>query len=352
MSKRRTNRPVGKRPAAALAPSSDRKVVDSLFDAVVEGTEYESLVGVRPRKLNGRDEIQRGIAGVESVRGRPLICYMANGFKALTAPTAIVLSDDLPFCEMIDAVPAHERAVDVLIVTPGGLANQVAQFVTALRDRFDEVSFIVPHLAMSAGTIWALSGNEIWMDSRARLGPIDPQVPGKDGRLIPAQALMRIVDHIQEAGEEKLKQKLQPDWTHIQILRHIDPKELGNALSQSQYSIDIAAGYLETFKFANWTTHSNGSPVLDAERHKRAVEIAELLCSHDEWKMHSHGIDRHTLENHPLNLKIGHPEEVPRFQRELRRLWALTYWLFETTSVAKCFVSSNYSLFRSGQEAS
>jgi hypothetical protein len=39
------------------------------------------------------------------------------------------------------------------------------------------------------------------MDERAFLGPIDPQVLSKDGRWVPAQALITLLDKIQRDGE-------------------------------------------------------------------------------------------------------------------------------------------------------
>lgn len=38
---------------------------------------------------------------------------------------------------MVNSVPVDVKEVDVVLVTPGGLANQVNTFVTALRPRFD-----------------------------------------------------------------------------------------------------------------------------------------------------------------------------------------------------------------------
>jgi len=46
-------------------------------------------------------------------------------------------------------------------------AEQVTLFVDAIRAKFQSVEFILPYKAMSAGTLWALSGERIWMDRRA-----------------------------------------------------------------------------------------------------------------------------------------------------------------------------------------
>ena len=345
MASRRRNSPA-KRKQGALKTKIAKTSVDSLLDAMEDGREYASLVDLVPNNINFRDEFRRAIFEVENVRQRPLLVYAANVVTQIPgAQISISVSDDLPFSEMVAAVPDDESAIDLLIVTPGGLGQQVSQFVDRTRPRFTECAFLLPHMTMSAGTIWALSGNEIWMDRRAFIGPIDPQVPSKDGRLLPAQALLALVEDIKERGEKNLKLGQNPPWTDVQILRNIDPKELGNALTLSQYSIQLAANYLENHKFRDWATHSNGKAVTPADRRERAIEVATKLCSHDVWKTHSHGISREVAWQE-LKIKIGHPESVPGLERAMRRLWALIYWAFENTAIAKIFLSQSYSLFR------
>jgi hypothetical protein len=313
---------------------------------MAEGREYVSLVDVAPApEMNFRDEIRRAVSEVEGVRNRPLICYMGNVVRSLEAPASINRSDDLPFSEMVASVPNSATSIDIAIVTPGGLVQQVSHFVNRMRPRFNDVSFLIPHMAMSAGTIWALSGNEIWMDERAFLGPIDPQVPSRDGRLVPAQAILTLLRDIQQAGEERLKNGQNPPWSMIRLLDNMDAKEIGDALAQSQYSIQLAADYLENHKFRDWLSHSDGRVVTRDEKSARAREVATKLCSHEDWKVHSHGISRDVAWN-KLKIRIGEPETVPALHRTMRRLWALMYWLFENTAVSKVFISTHYALFR------
>jgi len=327
-----------------------KKIVASLLDSMQDGAEYGSLIDLIPANLNVRDELRRAMSELEAVRGRPLIIYAANVVRPGNGLTSIEVSDDLPFAELVASVPATADSVDVFLVTPGGLAQQVSQFVQRLRPRFANVAFLLPHMCFSAGTIWALSGNEIWMDERAFLGPIDPQVPGKDGRLLPGQALLRLLQRIQETGAELLKKGQQPPWTDIQLLHALDPKEIGNVLAYSQYSIQLASSYLEAHKFRDWRHHRDGRPVTPSEKSLRAKEIAEKLCAHDIWNVHSNGISREAAWN-TLQIRIDHPENSPALHRGLRRLWALLYWAFDNTSMVKVFLSQNYALFRARQGA-
>ena len=322
-----------------------KRLVNSLLDVMQDGREYESLVDVTPQNMNFRDELRRVISDIEAVRHRPLMVYAANVINAPAGSSPdITYVDDLPFSEMVSAIPAAADALDILIVTPGGSAHQVSQFVNHVRPRFDHVSFIIPYMAMSAGTIWALSGNEIWMDARAFIGPIDPQVPNKDGRFVPAQAILALLKEIQTKGQGNIDNGSNPDWSDIMILQNMDAKEIGNALSLSKYSIQLTAEYLKLYKFRDWV-HSNGTPATDAERAATADKVANLLCSHEHWRTHTHGISRDVAHSE-LGLKISHPEDVPGLERAVRRFWAILYWLFDNSDTMKVFISGQYSLFK------
>ena len=48
--------------------------------------------------------------------------------------------------------------------------------MSILRERFDQVSVLVPFMAFSAATIFSLGADEIVMHPHASLGPIDPQI--------------------------------------------------------------------------------------------------------------------------------------------------------------------------------
>lgn len=66
--------------------------------------------------------------------------------------------------------------LDIILHTPGGIAEAVESIANVIRPKFNPVRFIIPHIAKSAGTIFALSGNEILLHPNAELGPIDPQM--------------------------------------------------------------------------------------------------------------------------------------------------------------------------------
>lgn len=325
------------------------KEVDSLLDIMKDGNEYQSIVSYLPKRGEIVSDIQRAIRDLQTVRQRPCVCYVANVIQQIDG-TGIDYNDDLPFNEMINSVPPGTRDIDVFMVTPGGLGQQVSQFVNSLRQRFDSVEFLLPHMCMSAGTLWVLSGDRIWMDRRAFIGPIDPQVRTKNGGMVPAQSVLTLLNKIREEGDIAIRDKKNPPWHYIRMIDVMDPKEVGFAISASQYSIKMATDFLLTYKFKHWATHGKtGTPVTPDEKRQRSAWIAQKLCSNEYWKSHGHGITRETA-NTDLKLKIDQPEQVKGLERAIRRLWALFYFTFEKTLINKIFIADNYVLVRQSQK--
>jgi ClpP class serine protease len=68
------------------------------------------------------------------------------------------------------------REIEIILHTPGGMVIAARQIASALADHDGRVTAVVPHYAMSGGTLIALAADEIQVDSHAALGPVDPQL--------------------------------------------------------------------------------------------------------------------------------------------------------------------------------
>ena len=86
----------------------------------------------------------------------------------------------------------------ILLTTIGGSTTAVERYVNIIRKHYSKVIFIVPDYAYSAGTIFCMSGDEIWMDYFSVLGPIDPQVPNKEGKYVPALGYLDKINELIE----------------------------------------------------------------------------------------------------------------------------------------------------------
>jgi ClpP class serine protease len=102
-----------------------------------------------------------------------------------------------------DSEIPRQRLV-VFLNSPGGSAETVEKLVEIIRFHYPEVYFIVPDEAMSAGTIFCMSGDKIFMDYTSSLGPIDPQIHnGKE--FVPALGYLDQVERmIQKSADGTL----------------------------------------------------------------------------------------------------------------------------------------------------
>ncbi|MDP9145852.1 MAG: ATP-dependent Clp protease proteolytic subunit [Actinomycetota bacterium] len=66
--------------------------------------------------------------------------------------------------------------IDLIVHTPGGLVLAAEQIANALAHHPAAVTVMVPHYAMSGGTLIALAAGRILMAQSAVLGPVDPQI--------------------------------------------------------------------------------------------------------------------------------------------------------------------------------
>ena len=82
--------------------------------------------------------------------------------------------------------------IDIILHTPGGLALAATQIAMALKSHPAKKTVIVPHYAMSGGTLIALAADKIIMDPHAALGPVDPQLGDAQGSY-PATSLLEVV---------------------------------------------------------------------------------------------------------------------------------------------------------------
>lgn len=339
MSKKKKH--ISRKPRQLVVKAKPPKIVNSLLDSMHDGNEYGSIVDAfPPAGLNLLDEIIKGLEAIENIRHRPCLVYAGNVVRRDSGDSGIDSTDDLPFVELVQKVPSEAKMVDVFLATRGGSAHQVSRFVNCLRSRFDEVDFIIPSFCMSAGTLFALSGDNILMTDRACRGPIDPQVPTKDGRYVPAQALLLLVDQLQKQGADAMNKGGAVPWTAVRIIGSIDKKELGDAITASHYSSMMATQFLMNYKFKHWKVRETSKQEVTPEyREKRATDIATALASHDRWKNHGHAISRVVLWNE-IKLRIEHPKD--ELERAIIRLWALSNWIFDKTATLKMIVSKEY----------
>ncbi len=189
-------------------------------------------------------------------------------------------------------------SIYIFLTTPGGSLPPVQRMVDILRHFYSEVNFIVPDYAYSAGTIWCMSGDNIYMNYYSTLGPIDPQVQNKDGNLVAALGYLDKINELLEKAQNKTLSQAE-----FLILKDFDLAELRSYEQAKELAVDMLKKWLTKYKFKDWTTHSDGTVVTSEEKEARALEIANKLSDNNVWKSHSRPIGIQVLTE-DLHLKI------------------------------------------------
>ena len=97
-----------------------------------------------------------------------------------------------------------DKTLTLILHTPGGLVLAVSQIAMALKRHPGKKIVIIPHYAMSGGTLIALAADEIWMDPNSVLGPLDPQLSIEPNVHVPAPSLIRTAEIKGEKASDKI----------------------------------------------------------------------------------------------------------------------------------------------------
>jgi len=272
--------------------------------------------------------------------GRDVLVYAADLTKQ-GPPIGIDYSDLAPIADQLANL--HGEAIDVILETPGGSGEVAEDIVRLLHNKYEEVAFIIPGWAKSAGTIMAMAGNEILMGSTSALGPIDAQQIWQ-GKQFSADAFLE--------GLEKIKKETDKvgslNRAYIPILQGISPGEIQTAQNAMKFSEVLVCEWLTKYKFKNWTLHSDtGQPVTLQQRRGRARTIARGLCNHRRWLTHGRSLRIEDLEG--MRLKITNYDKTPALSDAIARYHALLLMTFQTTldrNIYKLFETPSSQVYR------
>lgn len=226
--------------------------------------------------------------------------------------------------QALEAVPPKKRreGLAVYLETPGGLIQLVERMVTSMRFHYQSVIFVVPNQAMSAGTVLALSGDDIFMDYYACLGPVDPQVYRQNVGLVPAAASISLWDKLEQKAKRFIETgDVEDRLTEFDfaVFGRLNAEEIFVMKEQAELTTTLLTTWLCTYKFKNWTvTESNGTPVTMGMKRERALEIARMLNDHNEWHSHGRGISAQVLRE-KLKLRISELESGSELQATSRK---------------------------------
>ncbi|MCY4674075.1 MAG: serine dehydrogenasease [Bacteroidetes bacterium] len=204
------------------------------------------------------------------------------------------MHSDLPSLvrDRIENLDNRDDTLTILLDTGGGWVDSVEKTVEVLRHHYNCIDFIIPGQAMSAGTIFALSADNIYMNYFSQLGPIDPQF-FVDGKWIPG---LGYLEKFEELNKKSKTGKLTP--LEYGLVLKLDLADIHQYEQAREHSVELLEKWLPAYKFKNWNkTQEKKREVTSAMKQKQAKEIAKKLNNTKRWHAHSRGISMQTLQD-------------------------------------------------------
>jgi ATP-dependent protease ClpP protease subunit len=241
------------------------------------------------------------------------------------------------------ALPSKNKRLAVLIKTGGGTVQAAEKMVEIMRHHYKEVFFVVPDLAMSAGTVLVMSGDKVFMDYSSSLGPIDPQVPvtTDTGQQQYFPALGHL-DKVEELIQKSLDNTISP--AEFALLRGQNLALLRSYEQARDLSIALLKKWLVEYKFRSWKTHrtdpdKKDKPVTKGDKEERAQQIADLLCNNKVWHSHGRLIGVNTLRD-LVRLEIDDYSANDQIRNPIRQYHDTLSEYVNRMSMVYCFHSA------------
>lgn len=152
------------------------------------------------------------IAELSNYTGRNVIVYFSGWLHGKNTNIDINDSDMTGFMNAVKDLD-KTKGLDLIIHTPGGSPTATEGIVNYLHSVFEnDIRSMIPHMAMSAGTLMACSTNVILMGKQSCLGPVDPQFNGI--------AAYNIVKELERAQKELLENPSTREYWKIQLAKY------------------------------------------------------------------------------------------------------------------------------------
>lgn len=189
----------------------------------------------------------------------------------------------------------RSKGLDLILHTPGGQVASAESLVEYLKALFGkDIRTFVPQIAMSAGTMIALSTKEIVMGKQSNLGPIDPQFGG--------MSCAGVIEEFDQAcNDVSANPNMAAVWGPIISKYH--PTFIGDCKKAISWSETVVKRWLKENMFSE-----------EFNQEDKASRVVSALSSHSNTFSHSRHI--HMDEILGLGVKITKLEGLDNTQKE------------------------------------
>ena len=219
---------------------------------------------------------------IEELRKRPLLVYATRFLENLPpgTPNFIDIFDVDGFTDLVNSI-RESKSADILLHSPRGRPDATERIVSILRNKFENITFLIPHSAYSAATMLALSGNTIIMHQSATLGPIDPQIDG-----IPARSIKRGFEKVKKIVIEEGPEALP---AYIPLIEKYSLDLLEICEDSEKLSKELVKTWLTQYMFEGKKGHA-----------RRINKAVNFFSDYDKHLLHSRPILFEKLKEYDL----------------------------------------------------
>jgi len=260
-------------------------------------TEILTKVGPDPKAI---DNVRRGyLRELADYVKKPVILYATRWMDQPVLDqldVQINWADKEAFMEVADGI--KERELVLILHSPGGQIEPTQAIVEYLRQKFENITVIVPDAAMSAATLIALAADKILMGSQSNLGPIDPQFILQTPYGFFSISAQSFIDEF-----ERAKKEVKEDSNSLLIWAPKVQQYPPGLLEEAKNSIELTKELGKEWLVKYMLKQRNNADEI-------ARSVVEYLSNHRLLKSHASPVGRDRLKELKLNIEDLEDDQI------------------------------------------
>lgn len=217
-------------------------------------------------------EKQKYLNEISKCTNRNVITYYSGWMQKPTAADVSINDKDInAFMETVYKLD-KSKGVDLILHTPGGDIAATEKIIDYLHSIFKgDIRAIVPQMAMSAGSMIAVSCKEIMMGKQSCLGPFDPQIGG-----IACQSVLKEF--------EKAKDDIRQNPHALGLWQVMFSKYNPTFLVTCEQAIELSDDLADEILSKNFSEKSKRKEILKAFNNNDVTKVHSRHISKDKCK--------------------------------------------------------------------